>query len=450
MRISMCRPKYALWETVSACAVALLVGATLHACGDDNMGPMDGDSTETVVSVVVTPGSVTLASFGETVMLTARARSSTGGIIAGKTFTWSSSDESVAAVSAAGELTAVSNGTARITATADGVSGTAEALVDQAVASVEVTPENPTISAYGVFGGAQLSALALDAMGNAVGRVTAFTWSTSDEVIARVDSHGAVVTLAPGSVVITASADGVDGSTTIISAPPPVPTDGLQAHFPFTDNAMDRSGKAHHGTVLGATLTTDRFQNTTAAYSFDGVDDFVDLGNSFDDLQLPFTLSTWVFKTGSDNTFDAIFASDDSPSNPGLYYGFWMIVDTLETVGIAYGDGGFPAASNRRTYRSVDPIPLDRWTHIAATVRAATDMTLYVDGVEVNGTFTGTGGAMIHNPSWPARIGLGTFGGVGFINYFHGLIDDLRLYNRSLSASESRQLYQEGGFTPNP
>ena len=46
---------------------------------------------------------------------------------------------------------------------------------------------------------------------------------------------------------------------------------GLVAHYPFNGNANDESGNANHGTVNGATLTTDRFGNANKAYSFDGV-----------------------------------------------------------------------------------------------------------------------------------------------------------------------------------
>jgi len=46
---------------------------------------------------------------------------------------------------------------------------------------------------------------------------------------------------------------------------------GLVAHYPFNGNANDESGNANHGTVNGATHTTDRFGNANKAYCFDGV-----------------------------------------------------------------------------------------------------------------------------------------------------------------------------------
>lgn len=48
---------------------------------------------------------------------------------------------------------------------------------------------------------------------------------------------------------------------------------GLVAYYPFNGNAQDESGNGNNGTVNGATLITDRFGNTNAAYFFSGNDD---------------------------------------------------------------------------------------------------------------------------------------------------------------------------------
>ena len=78
---------------------------------------------QSVATVQVTPSSSTLASVGQTVQLNATARDASGNTIAGKTFTWSTSDPGVATVSSSGLVTAVAGGDATITATSDGVSG---------------------------------------------------------------------------------------------------------------------------------------------------------------------------------------------------------------------------------------------------------------------------------------------------------------------------------------
>ena len=54
-----------------------------------------------------------------------------------------------------------------------------------------------------------------------------------------------------------------------------VPTDGLVAYYPFNGNANDESGNGNHGTVNGATLTSDRNGNENSSFSFNGESDDV-------------------------------------------------------------------------------------------------------------------------------------------------------------------------------
>jgi hypothetical protein len=52
---------------------------------------------------------------------------------------------------------------------------------------------------------------------------------------------------------------------------------GLVRNYPFNGNANDVSPNLSHGTVYGATLTTDRFGNPNSAYSFNGISDYIDI-----------------------------------------------------------------------------------------------------------------------------------------------------------------------------
>ena len=53
----------------------------------------------------------------------------------------------------------------------------------------------------------------------------------------------------------------------------------MVAWYPFDGNASDMSGNGNHGTVNGATLSTDRHEQSNKAYSFDGVDDQIIVAN---------------------------------------------------------------------------------------------------------------------------------------------------------------------------
>ena len=74
------------------------------------------------------------------------------------------------------------------------------------------------------------------------------------------------------------------------------------------------------------------------------------------------------------------------------------------------------------------PNPVNVWTHVALTYDGAT-LRLYVNGVQVASQAQA---GSIQTPSTPLRIG----GNVPYGEYFQGLIDEVRVYNRALSAAE--------------
>jgi dipeptidyl aminopeptidase/acylaminoacyl peptidase len=83
-----------------------------------------------VATVTVTPSTALLQALGETEQLTATAHDDDGTAMPGKTFTWGSSDENVASVTSEGLVSAIANGAATITATTDGVEGSAAVTVE--------------------------------------------------------------------------------------------------------------------------------------------------------------------------------------------------------------------------------------------------------------------------------------------------------------------------------
>ena len=79
-----------------------------------------------------------------------------------------------------------------------------------------------------------------------------------------------------------------------------VPTSGLVGYWPFCGNANDESGNGNNGTNNGATLTTDRNGNVNSAYSFDGIDDKIEVMSSSSlnfGVNPTFTISFWLYKT---------------------------------------------------------------------------------------------------------------------------------------------------------
>ena len=82
----------------------------------------------------------------------------------------------------------------------------------------------------------------------------------------------------------------------LAQVPSYVPTNGLVGYWPFNGNANDESGNGNNGTVNGAVLTSDRFENANNAYFFDGQDDYISC-NPLLGLQ-EVTISVWLNKNG--------------------------------------------------------------------------------------------------------------------------------------------------------
>jgi len=205
-----------------------------------------------VSSVSIVPSSLSLQQGGAS-QLSAVTRDVDGNILTGRAVTWSSSSDAIAVVSSLGRVTAVSAGTATISAASEGVVGTASVTVSNVpVATVQVTPSNPSLQVGATL---DMTATMRDANGNILsGRPV--TWATGNSSIATVDNAGVVTAVATGSTNVNATSEGQTGSTTITVATVPVasvtvtpsspqmfPADVLQ----FTATARDASGNQLFG-----------------------------------------------------------------------------------------------------------------------------------------------------------------------------------------------------------
>jgi hypothetical protein len=166
------------------------------------------------VSVATSAGgsSASLASLGATVSLVATAFDSGGSAASGATFSWSSDATSVATVSSSGIVTAVTNGTAHVTARATSNQVASPALtvtVQQVVASVAVLPATASIPRCTMQ---QFSATPRDARGNTVAGAPAATWASADQSIATMNGNFATGVSTGGPVAIQATVSGVTGS----------------------------------------------------------------------------------------------------------------------------------------------------------------------------------------------------------------------------------------------
>jgi Concanavalin A-like lectin/glucanases superfamily len=222
-----------------------------------------------------------------------------------------------------------------------------------------------------------------------------------------------------------------------------VPTNGLVAYYPFNGNANDESGNGNHGTVNGATLTTDRFGNANRAYNFNGTTDFIDVADSPTlDVTSELTLSVWI------NEFSANLNVSQSAYNGRIIekgYAGQNNGYLLDAVGSINSNPCSNTATTIKT-RFIAGVGVmgnscysfNNWHHLIATFNQGL-LKVYIDGV-LDVSYNGTVSTIPTN-NLPLRIGY-TQGAAGCgCEYFRGEIDDIRIYNRALSESEVQQLY---------
>ena len=239
---------------------------------------------------------------------------------------------------------------------------------------------------------------------------------------------------------VTELAIGVDGSTASgmllidditlhseageVITPEDPGTDGLVASYTFEGNANDVSGNGNNGTVNGGAQFVAGHDGT--ALDCDGIDDYVSTGKTASDLGIggnsPRTVSSWVFTRSfaDGGIYDVgarVTAQDFS----------LRTLATENTWRIQYwgGDSDFTLDT------------ANKWVHFTH-VHDGVNTKIYANGVLLVDWAKTIDTTDVN----PFQIGL--YGWPG--NYFDGLIDEVRVYNRALSESEA--LFLAGGTAP--
>jgi uncharacterized protein YjdB len=168
-----------------------------------------------VNSVVVSPAEAEI-NVGSTRQYTALVTDAEGLGVPGAEITWKTGNPAVATVSATGLVTAVAEGSAQITATVSGKTGSAQVVVKKAASTPVLTSIalDPAELSLDVGTTRQVVATPKDASGNPLTGV-ALTWSSTDPSIASVDANGLVTAKLAGSVTIRATAGDKTGSASV-------------------------------------------------------------------------------------------------------------------------------------------------------------------------------------------------------------------------------------------
>jgi hypothetical protein len=225
-------------------------------------------------------------------------------------------------------------------------------------------------------------------------------------------------------------------------APPP----GLVAWWRGEGTARDSAGEADGSLYRGVTFAAGKVGR---CFSFDGISSGINVPDvPALALTNSLTIECWLFVPSAPLVPGMVLFRGDT--RPGLDPYYVSVEPQAGTSGML----NFVVwnADNINTSISA-PMPLGAWTHVAATLDdCAGLMRLYTNAVvaaETNTTIRPLGAL---DPNYQPGIGIGNHSSQpGPFNYpFHGLIDELSVYNRALSSNEVQAIYRAGSAGKGP
>lgn len=211
---------------------------------------------------------------------------------------------------------------------------------------------------------------------------------------------------------------------------------GIVGSYPLNGDARDESVFANHGRITGAVPTVDRFGSADCALSFNGVDNYIEIPNSRSLRPTNrLALTAWIL-VNRPGFYPAVL----NKGNVGNYqesYALYLTPDNR--LGFLINQDG--SLEGRKQTESTFALPFDTWTHVAAVYDGAM-MCVFVNGVPVARSFcSGT----IFADDAPLLIGKSDReSSESPTSFFCGSIDDVKIFNRTLTAEEVNAIAAPG------
>lgn len=210
---------------------------------------------------------------------------------------------------------------------------------------------------------------------------------------------------------------------------------GLVAYYPFDGDANDKSGHGHNGTVNGAVLSSDQAGKPNSAYSFDGNESYIAIPDGIVRYDVhSFSISAWLFSSDNNSRRIAIYL--------GATEGEVEVDITDQKITFNVNIDGVWHTASTDTFT-------DKWFHVVAIYRRGESCQLWVNGFEKSQAAIPSGDLFRTHASHHSTIGsyapaypdhARTYG----LGRWHGTIDQVRIYNRSLEPDEIKMLFALG------
>lgn len=195
------------------------------------------------------------------------------------------------------------------------------------------------------------------------------------------------------------------------------------AYYPLDGNASDMSGNENHGSVNGVTLAIDRHGVAGKAYRFDGTNDRIVASGPWPDGNSSRSISAW-YKASSH--YGNLFTFGNGLVSKSRFSILLNFAGNENTIGFS-GQGNDMSFSASGLYGA--------WNHVIVTYDGSVGR-IYLNASQLSGTFNYN---LETNGSMPLVFGSNSLNRND--EFFDGVLDDLRIYNRALSATEVATLY---------
>lgn len=209
-----------------------------------------------------------------------------------------------------------------------------------------------------------------------------------------------------------------------------IPTAGLLAYYPFSGNSNDATVNGYHPIVVNnVTLTADVCGNMNSAYLFNGSNSYIELPSTpFIGLN-KFSYCFWIKAAPQATIGHGVPFSVGESS-----FGYGQAV-TLNAANFLFAGSYNSGSTPLQSYVTSTTLSFNHWHYVVMT-RDSVDVRMYVDGVQtatVINQYT-NGQTASYGSNLPIRATIGCRPTNTY--YFNGAIDEVRVYNRVLSASE--------------
>jgi hypothetical protein len=208
-----------------------------------------------------------------------------------------------------------------------------------------------------------------------------------------------------------------------------VPVTGLVGHWMLDElggtTVVDNSGNGHDGTWRGEPVLRAAAGVSGGALEFDGTDDYINIADHADfDITNAITISAWIYLDNIGSQKAILDKKFDGAASGFRFVAFWS------TLNFRFSDG---ITTNIHVFAADGILQPGRWYH-AGVVYDRETVRLYLDANEVV--------AEAHTePIATNSVSLRIANYASNAYWLDGRVDDVRLYNRALSASDISNLY---------